>query len=577
MVRYGDQEQSSPGGTIPRTSQEAAHREGAGAPGGPEGQEARPAGPEDTRRVPHPRQPPPRRASLLRRSETLRAIPSLARFLRPAEPGDTRISQDPGRRDPGRQAAAGGQEEARQGAQAELDTGADQDAQAGRDAQTGNDTLAGWDAGFYWETGSDQGDSTDGSRGAQPVQDTPESSVAELRELAELSDLLAELAGLVHDLGALIIGLMTAATGAGERRVRTLKIPPELAELIAAHQELKTEQQALTVRFAAARGQRERAALRGSLAALTERATRAVSAAAAAVIPPEGQTSGRPSEEATLPGEAGPQLREPLGEPLREETGVQPTTGGTPSRGPVRWSGAPGSDRRLAPVAVALDAPNIDIAAHWATLVTPYVSTVKIGLELYLRYGPTVVATVRGGSGVHVFLDLKLHDIPNTVAGAARAVAKLRPEILTVHAAGGADMIKAAVESAPDTIVAGVTLLTSIGDKDLVELGIDGSVSDAVRRMAELAVAAGARGLVCSPQEVAAVRAEVGQDILLITPGIRPAGATSDDQARVATPEEALKAGADLLVIGRPITKSPDPGAAAAAIAGSLRRAFTAT
>ena len=213
------------------------------------------------------------------------------------------------------------------------------------------------------------------------------------------------------------------------------------------------------------------------------------------------------------------------------------------------------------------------MAAHWATLVTPYVSTVKIGLELYLRYGPAVVATVRGGSGVHVFLDLKLHDIPNTVAGAARAVSKLRPEILTVHAAGGADMIKAAVEAAPDTIVAGVTLLTSIGDKDLAELGMDGSVSDAVRRMAALAVSAGARGLVCSPQEVAAVRAEVGQDILLITPGIRLAGATSDDQARIATPVEALKAGADLLVIGRPITKASDPGAAAAAIAGSLRRA----
>ncbi len=151
-------------------------------------------------------------------------------------------------------------------------------------------------------------------------------------------------------------------------------------------------------------------------------------------------------------------------------------------------------------------------------------STVKIGLELYLRYGPAVVATVRGGSGVQVFLDLKLHDIPNTVAGAARAVSKLRPEILTVHAAGGADMIKAAVEAAPDAIVAGVTLLTSIGDKDLAELGMDGSVSDAVRRMAALAVSAGARGLVCSPQEVAAVRAEVGPDILLITPGIRLAG-----------------------------------------------------
>src|ERR1700761_7009533 len=216
------------------------------------------------------------------------------------------------------------------------------------------------------------------------------------------------------------------------------------------------------------------------------------------------------------------------GRPRREETGVQ----------------RPG---RPAPVAVALDAPDLDTAARWAALVTPHVSTVKIGLELYLRYGPDVVATVRGASGVEVLLDLKLHDIPVTVAGAARAVSRLRPEILTVHAAGGADVIKAAVESAPDAIVAGVTLLTSIGDKNLVELGIDGSVSDAVRRMAALAVSAGARALVCSPQEVAAVRAEVGQGILLITPGIRPSGATSDDQARIATPEEALKAGADLL------------------------------
>ena len=229
--------------------------------------------------------------------------------------------------------------------------------------------------------------------------------------------------------------------------------------------------------------------------------------------------------------------------------------------------------QRLAPVAVALDAPDIETAARWATLVTPYVSTVKIGLELYLQYGPSVVATVRGGSGVSVFLDLKMHDIPNTVAGATRAMSKLRPEILTVHAAGGADMIKAAVQSAPDTIVAGVTLLTSIGDGVLAELGIAGPVSDAVRRLATIAVAAGARGLVCSPQEVAAVRAEVGPDILLITPGIRPAGADSHDQARVATPEQAIKAGADLLVVGRPITRAADPGAAAAAIASSLRRA----
>jgi orotidine-5'-phosphate decarboxylase len=257
--------------------------------------------------------------------------------------------------------------------------------------------------------------------------------------------------------------------------------------------------------------------------------------------------------------------------------GTPQTTGASSSNGTDHRSDVASSEKRLAPVAVALDAPDIDVAAHWATLVTPYVSTVKIGLELYLRYGPAVVATVRGGSGVQLFLDLKLHDIPNTVAGAARAVAKLRPEILTVHASGGADMIKAAVEAAPQTIVAGVTLLTSIGDGDLDKLGVNGPVSDAVRRMAVLAVSAGALGLVCSPQEVAAVRAEVGPGILLITPGIRPAGTTSDDQARIATPEQALRAGADLLVIGRPVTRAADPGAAAAAIAASLRRALPAT
>jgi orotidine-5'-phosphate decarboxylase len=228
---------------------------------------------------------------------------------------------------------------------------------------------------------------------------------------------------------------------------------------------------------------------------------------------------------------------------------------------------------RPAPVAVALDATDLDTAARWAALVTPHVSTVKIGLELYLRYGPDVVATVRGATGVGVFLDLKLHDIPATVSGAARAVSRLRPEILTVHAAGGSDVIRAAVESAPATCVAAVTVLTSLGDDDLSELGVPGPISDVVRRMAVLAVAAGARGLVCSPQEVAAVRAEVGPDVMLITPGVRPAGAALHDQTRVATPEEAIRAGADLLVIGRPITGASDPGAAAAAVAASIRRA----
>jgi orotidine-5'-phosphate decarboxylase len=532
MVRHGDQDRQQSG-------------------------EASLAEPGDTGRVPRQRQAPQWRASLLRRSDALRAIPSLARFLAPAshEPGDPRGGRDQaGRRPPDRDQAS--QDSVGQAAGEGRE-------QASRDAEAGQVGPGLADFGRVSERRS----------GTMPRADASLSSAAELRELAELADLLAEFAGLVRDLGALIVGLMKAATGAGERQVRTFTIPSELAELAGAHQELKTEQQALTARFETSGSRQERAALRASLAVLTERATRAVAAAAAAVAPAEDRPRGRPTEGTTQPGESGAQSRELS----REETGVQSTTGGTPVQGPVRRREASVPDRRLAPVAVALDAPDIEVAAHWATLVTPHVSTVKIGLELYLRYGPTVVATVRGGSGVHVFLDLKLHDIPNTVAGAARAVSKLRPEILTVHAAGGADMIKAAVEAAPDTVVAGVTLLTSIGDKDLAELGMEGSVSDAVRRMATLAVGAGARGLVCSPQEVAAVRAEVGEDILLITPGIRLAGATSDDQARVATPEEALKAGADLLVIGRPITKASDPGAAAAAIAASLRRAVPVT
>ena len=225
-----------------------------------------------------------------------------------------------------------------------------------------------------------------------------------------------------------------------------------------------------------------------------------------------------------------------------------------------------------APIAVALDAPDLETAARWAGLVTPYVSTVKIGLELYLRYGPDAVASIRGASGVQVFLDLKLHDIPATVAGAARAVARLRPAILTVHAAAGPAVIRAAVQAAPETRIAAVTVLTSLGDDDLAGIGMAGPTRDAVCRLAVLSVAAGARGLVCSPREVADVRAEVGPDITLITPGIRAAGSDAQDQARVATAEAALAAGADLLVIGRPITGAPDPGAAAAAIGGSLRR-----
>lgn len=226
-----------------------------------------------------------------------------------------------------------------------------------------------------------------------------------------------------------------------------------------------------------------------------------------------------------------------------------------------------------APIAVAIDAGDIETAATWASAVAPHVSTVKVGLELYLRYGPQVISAVRGANRVGVFLDLKLHDIPATVAGAARSVAGLRPSILTVHASGGADMVRAAVDAAPDIKIAAVTVLTSMNETDLEQVGLLGPARDAVRRLAALSVGAGARALVCSPQEVAMVRAEVGPDVTLITPGVRPAGADKGDQSRVATPEEAIGAGADLLVIGRPITRATDPGAAAASIAAAVRRA----
>ena len=223
------------------------------------------------------------------------------------------------------------------------------------------------------------------------------------------------------------------------------------------------------------------------------------------------------------------------------------------------------------PVAVALDAPDGDTAARWAALVAPHVAVLKIGLELFCAEGPAVVDRIRT-AGTGIFLDVKLHDIPHTVAGAARSLARLQPRYLTVHAPGGRDMIRAAVDAAPDVTIAAVTVLTSLGGQELADVGVSGAPVDVVRRLSALAVAAGAGAIVCSPEEVAAVRAEVGPGVVLITPGIRPAGAALGDQTRVATPEQALAAGAELLVIGRQITAAADPAAAAAAIAASLRR-----
>jgi orotidine-5'-phosphate decarboxylase len=228
----------------------------------------------------------------------------------------------------------------------------------------------------------------------------------------------------------------------------------------------------------------------------------------------------------------------------------------------------PASSR--APIAVALDTGDLEAATRWTDAVAPHVRCIKVGLELFCACGPAAVGPLRRRGELELFLDLKLHDIPATVAGAARSVAPLAPTYLTVHAAGGPAMIAAAAEALPDTRIAGVTVLTSLSAADLARIGLDGSPAEAVARLAELAVGAGARALICSPREVALVRAAVGPDITLITPGVRPAGAGADDQARTSTPEHALADGADLLVIGRPITGAADPGEAAAAIAATV-------
>ena len=223
-----------------------------------------------------------------------------------------------------------------------------------------------------------------------------------------------------------------------------------------------------------------------------------------------------------------------------------------------------------APIAVALDAPDVATAVRWARAAGPHVSTVKVGLELFCRYGPAAVEAVVDAGDSRLFLDLKLHDIPATVAGAAGALAGLKPDIVTVHAAGGAAMVAAACEALPDTTIAAVTVLTSLSGAELSSVSIMGTSEEAVWRRASTAVSAGAGALVCSPQEVAMLREEVGEEVLLITPGVRPVGTVRGDQARVATPQEALGAGADLLVIGRPITGADDPGAAAARIAAQV-------
>ena len=216
-----------------------------------------------------------------------------------------------------------------------------------------------------------------------------------------------------------------------------------------------------------------------------------------------------------------------------------------------------------APIAVALDAPNLSVAKEWAKQVSPFVSTLKIGLETYLRDGKDSIQSIREISDCEIFLDLKLHDIPATVAGACKSVLELNPKYLTVHASGGKDMIKAAAEAMPQTLIVAVTILTSIDEKNLQEIGFKNPANKSALDLALLAISAGARAIVCSPQEVSEIRRNVPKEIVLITPGVRPLGSNANDQQRIATPEEALTNGADLLVIGRPITSADDVGKAA--------------
>jgi len=225
---------------------------------------------------------------------------------------------------------------------------------------------------------------------------------------------------------------------------------------------------------------------------------------------------------------------------------------------------------------LALDLETRDEAAPILRQLAGRLRWVKIGLQMFTAYGPDYVRAV-ADQGFSVFLDLKLHDIPNTVAGAVRSLLPLRPAMLTIHASGGPAMIAAARAEADRAgaarpIILAVTVLTSIDAASLSDVGVSGGPVQQVLRLARLALAAGADGLVCSPQEVARIRDAFGDEPLVVVPGVRPAGSAAGDQARTATPAEAVEAGADWIVVGRPITAAADPAAAAAAIAASLPR-----
>lgn len=236
---------------------------------------------------------------------------------------------------------------------------------------------------------------------------------------------------------------------------------------------------------------------------------------------------------------------------------------------------SPSSYRNVDPrdrLIVALDVSSAAAAQKIVAAVGDSALTYKVGMQLYTAEGPHVVRDLVA-SGRRVFLDLKYHDIPNSVGSAVAEAAKLGVSMLTVHAAGSGKMLRAAVESAkarPELMILAVTVLTSMDVQDLEKIGIRGSVEDSVVRLATIALANGCQGIVTSAREASTVRAELGHNFAIITPGVRPSGTDIGDQVRVVTPAEAIAAGASHIVVGRPITEAADPATEARAILGQI-------